>query len=385
MRHQTLLNHITGIIAGFDFSVPLHHYLKNHFRQNKQLGSRDRKIISSGCYAFYRCALLLPHKSVEEKLALSFFITNETNLLSKYLFEKYYITNNESHNLSEKLEFNKQQGGINPDIAFPFLNLLSEEIDKEVFTASMFQQPLVWIRIRKGFEQHVSDELKSKEITPLQIEGKTLGFAPAAPLTTLESYLKGYFEIQDLSSQQTLSLLPDNCGQRMWDCCSGSGGKTLLLADRFPNASFFLTDIRSSSLQNAETRLKKATVRNYKTLQADLTSDLNFNEKFDVIIVDVPCSGSGTWCRTPENFWNFDKHKIKDYAELQFTIAKQATMHLKSNDLFLYLTCSAFAEENEENTKRIAKHCNLSIVVQKFFHGYSLQADTMYGCVMMGF
>jgi len=138
MRHQTLLNHITGIIAGFDFSVPLHHYLKNHFRQNKQLGSRDRKIISSGCYAFYRCALLLPHKSVEEKLALSFFITNETNLLSKYLFEKYYITNNESHNLSEKLEFNKQQGGINPDIAFPFLNLLSEEIDKEVFTASMF-------------------------------------------------------------------------------------------------------------------------------------------------------------------------------------------------------------------------------------------------------
>ena len=105
MRHQTLLNHITGIIAGFDFSVPLHHYLKNHFRQNKQLGSRDRKIISSGCYAFYRCALLLPHKSVEEKLALSFFITNETNLLSKYLFEKYYITNNESHNLSEKLEF----------------------------------------------------------------------------------------------------------------------------------------------------------------------------------------------------------------------------------------------------------------------------------------
>lgn len=91
MRQQTLLNHITGIIAGFDFSVPLHHYLKNHFRQNKQLGSRDRKIISSGCYDYYRYALLLPNRSVEEQLALSFSITNEKNLLSDYLSEKYQI------------------------------------------------------------------------------------------------------------------------------------------------------------------------------------------------------------------------------------------------------------------------------------------------------
>ncbi len=382
MRQQTLLNHITGIIAGFDFSVPLHHYLKNHFRQNKQLGSRDRKIISSGCYAYYRYALLLPNRSVEEQLALSFSITNEKNLLSDYLSEKYQIAKNESNSLSERLEFIRKQDGITPDVAFSFLDLLSKEIDKEAFVASMFQQPLVWIRIRKGFEKSVLDDLKLKEIISFQSTENALGFAPAIPLTALESYLKGHFEIQDLSSQQTLSLLPDNCGQRMWDCCSGSGGKTLLLADRFQKAAFLLTDLRTSSLQNAEERLKKAAVRNYKTMQADLTKDLNFNEKFDVIIADVPCSGSGTWSRTPENFWNFDKNKIKDYANLQFTITKNATKHLKNNGLFLYLTCSAFGMENEENTKRIAKHCNLNIVEQTFFHGYKHQSDTMFSCLM---
>jgi len=199
----------------------LHHYLKNHFRQNKQLGSRDRKIISSGCdrkiissgcYDYYRYALLLPNRSVEEQLALSFSITNEKNLLSDYLSEKYQIAKNESNSLSERLEFIRKQDGITPDVAFSFLDLLSKEIDKEAFAASMFQQPLVWIRIRKGFEKSVLDELKLKEIISFQSTENALGFAPAIPLTALESYLKGHFEIQDLSSQQTLSLLPDNCG-----------------------------------------------------------------------------------------------------------------------------------------------------------------------------
>jgi len=382
MRQQTLLNHITGIIAGFDFSVPLHHFLKNYFRQHKQLGSRDRKIISSGCYAYYRCALLMPNKSFEEQLALSFFITNETNLLSEYLFEKYRISKKEYNCLSDRLWFIQQQGGIPPDEAFLFLDLLPEEIDKKLFTESLFQQPLVWIRIRNGFEKSVLDELKLKEVTPVKSIRNALSFAPAAPLTTLDAYMKGYFEIQDLSSQQTLSLLPDNCGQRMWDCCSGSGGKTLLLADRFPNASFLLTDLRTTSLQNAEVRLNKAAFRNYKTLQADLTGDLNLGEKFNVIIADVPCSGSGTWSRTPENFWNFDKKKIKDYTELQLTIAKNATKHLNNNGIFLYLTCSAFVDENEENVKRIAKQCNLNIVEQTLFHGYKHQSDTMFSCLM---
>lgn len=253
----------------------------------------------------------MPNKSFEEQLALSFFITNETNLLSEYLFEKYGITKKESNCLSDRLGSIQQQGGITPDEAFLFLDLLSEEIDKKAFTESLFQQPLVWIRIRNGFEKFVLEELKLKEITPVKSISNALGFAPATALTTLESYTKGCFEIQDLSSQQTLSLLPGNCGQRMWDCCSGSAGKTLLLADRFPKASFLLTDLRTTSLQNAETRLNKTAFRNYKTLQADLTAELNLGEKFNVIIADVPCSGSGTWSRTPENFWNFDKKKLK--------------------------------------------------------------------------
>lgn len=154
-----------------------------------------------------------------------------------------------------------------------------------------------------------------------------------------------------------------------------------MIADHFPEVNFLLTDNRVSVLENAQIRLKKARVKNYKIQQLDLKKTPPFNKTFDGIVADVPCSGSGTWSRSPENMWNFDVSKIDDFAKLQINIIKQVIPFLKINGLLLYITCSAFAEENELNAKRISSECNLSLVNQKVLHGYGHHADTMYVCL----
>jgi len=380
MREQTIMNQITGIIAGFDFSVPLHHYLKNYFRQHKQLGSRDRKIISSGCFSYYRCAKLFNRCSEEERLAYSFYLTGEKNLLSEYLFNKYSLT--EKLLINERLAaLQKSTSVLSFDDAFPFIRHLSEGIDANAFAESLFQQPYVWIRIRHGYEKRVADELLDSEITPVVTHKNASGFLPITSLTSLSSYLEGYFEIQDFSSQETLTLLPEKIMGNWWDCCSGSGGKTLTIANRFPEVNFLLTDNRVSVLENAQIRLRKAQVKNYKIQQLDLKKTPSFNNIFDGIVADVPCSGSGTWSRSPENMWNFDESKIDDFAKLQLNIIKKVIPFLKVDGLLLYITCSAFAGENELNAKLLSSDCNLTLIQQKVFHGYSHHADTMFGCL----
>ncbi len=382
MRENTIMNHITGIIAGFDFSVPLHHYLKNYFRQNKQLGSRDRKIISSGCFAYYRCAQLFAQGAEEEKLAWSLFLTGEHHLLSEFLFQKYALQTDDISFEQRLSTLQKSTEILPPEEAYPFLNQLSPEIDREKYFESLFRQPYVWIRIRAGFEKKVKDEIAAAGITPVAENNGSPGFLSGAALTTLPSYTEGLFEIQDISSQLTVSLLPQQLKGNCWDCCSGSGGKTLMIADKFPDIHFLLSDNRTTILDNARLRLNKVELGNFKIKQLDLNSRFQLDTKFDLIVADVPCSGSGTWGRTPESLWNHNFESVAEFAKLQESIIHQITPFLKQDGLLLYITCSAFSEENEENIQKIVSGCNLSVVHQKLFHGYQHHADTMYGCLL---
>lgn len=210
-------------------------------------------------------------------------------MLSEYLFNKYSLT--EKLLINERLAaLQKSTSVLSFDDAFPFIRHLSEGIDANAFAESLFQQPYVWIRIRHGYEKRVADELLDSEITPVVTHKNASGFLPITSLTSLSSYLEGYFEIQDFSSQETLTLLPEKIMGNWWDCCSGSGGKTLMIANRFPEVNFLLTDNRVSVLENAQIRLRKAQVKNYKIQQLDLKKTPSFNNIFDGIVADVPCS-----------------------------------------------------------------------------------------------
>src|SRR6476619_5508999 len=115
----------------------------------------------------------------------------------------------------------------------------------------------------------------------------------------------------------------------MWDCCAASGGKSILFHDNFPNSVITVSDIRERILFNIDKRFQLAGIKNYKKFLADLTTGYHNPNEYDLIICDAPCSGSGTWSRSPEQLHFFKKEAIEKYANLQKAISKNVIPFLK--------------------------------------------------------
>ena len=193
--------------------------------------------------------------------------------------------------------------------------------------------------------------------------------------------------VQDYNSQKTLDLVKpffhDGTGEiSVWDCCAGSGGKSILAFDLLKNISLTVSDTRKNILENLKARFSNAGIINYKCVLTDLQNPVSSPEikaqQFDLIIGDVPCSGSGTWARTPEQLHFFREKDIEKYALLQKKIIEIALPHLKKNGHFLYITCSVFKKENEENVDFIRSSLNLNLIQMEYLKGYKIQADTMF-------
>jgi 16S rRNA (cytosine967-C5)-methyltransferase len=94
--------------------------------------------------------------------------------------------------------------------------------------------------------------------------------------------------------------------------------------------------------------------------------------------MDAPCTGSGTWARTPERMVQVDEKMVQYFSDLQFEMANNAIQFLKKGKQMLYITCSVFTKENEEVIERLQKAHNLNVVEMKYIEGYNDKADTMF-------
>jgi 16S rRNA (cytosine967-C5)-methyltransferase len=99
---------------------------------------------------------------------------------------------------------------------------------------------------------------------------------------------------------------------------------------------------------------------------------------FDLIICDAPCTGSGTWSRTPEQLAYFNPKKIDHYAMLQRSIVSNVLPHLKQDGRLVYITCSVFKKENEETVAFIREQFSMEIERMKLLKGYDQRADTLF-------
>ncbi len=96
----------------------------------------------------------------------------------------------------------------------------------------------------------------------------------------------------------------------------------------------------------------------------------------------MPCTGSGTWARTPEQLFYFNKNQIKKYRALQKQVVENVIPYLKPGGYLLYITCSVFKEENEEVITFIKEKFNLEIVKMQLSKGYEMQANTMFAALI---
>ncbi len=193
--------------------------------------------------------------------------------------------------------------------------------------------------------------------------------------------------VQDLSSQQTgdfireaaAAIAPRMKGPLVWDCCAASGGKSLLAFDIIGNMELTVSDVRKSILENLQERFNKAGVKTYQSMLADLSKPLKgIKPQYDMIIADVPCSGSGTWGRTPEEMHFFSAEKLSEYSALQKRIIANTVPALLPGGQYLYFTCSVYEEENEAAINYLVQHFGYRLNRMENIKGFHHRADTMF-------
>lgn len=156
-----------------------------------------------------------------------------------------------------------------------------------------------------------------------------------------------------------------------------------MLYDLFPDINLTVSDKRENILVNLKKRFAKADITNYEGFIADLSVPLiqNKRNKYNLIIADVPCSGSGTWSRTPEQLYFFRESKIEEYSNLQKKIVSNVIPFLQPGGFLLYITCSVFKKENEEVVAFIKENHQLELRHTELFAGYDQKADTLFAAL----
>lgn len=380
-RYHSYINSAKTILASYDGKEPFAAFLKKYFSLNKKFGSKDRKQVSHLCYCYFRLGKALTDISLEDKILVAlFFCAAESNHILSALRPEWNSYINVS--LQDKCAI----AGIDYPVPgiFPWPQELSTGIDFQQFCESFFVQPDLFLRLRPGREGAVTAKLKAAGIgftSPIQ---NCIALTNAVKIDELLS-LNSEAVIQDMSSQKTgqlLASIPRHHDQKLkvWDCCTASGGKAIMAVDILGDIELTVSDIRQSILYNLEKRFAAAGIENYKAVVADLSKPgfaVPFSD-YDLIIADVPCTGSGTWGRTPEQLFCFNEYEIGRYASLQKNIAGNAIPFLKPGGCMLYITCSVFKEENEAAIDYLVSNFSMQVKEMKVIKGYDKKADTMF-------
>lgn len=381
------LDYAAIILEKYNGKEPFHLYLKKYFSANKKHGSKDRKHITSLCYNYFRVGFAVSSAvDKEEKLLLAIFLIEKKS--SPVLGNGKPEWNDKiTLDLSAKIETVKDIFSVKK--VFPFKEELSNEINFDQFSLSFLIQPKLFVRIRPGYKNSLFGKLNSAKIPFEKINETCLAFLNNEKVSNIINIDKEAV-IQDYNSQRTIAFLTSyiTCYKSsisVWDCCAASGGKSILAFDVLKTIELTVSDTRKNILENLHKRFAKAGINNYHSFVADLANSSSPNEMkemFDLIIADVPCSGSGTWARTPEQLHFFENDKIREYSILQKKIVSNAAKNLSDDGYLLYITCSVFKEENEENIKYLQENLNLTLIESRYLKGYKMQADTLFTALL---
>ncbi|WP_443946229.1 RsmB/NOP family class I SAM-dependent RNA methyltransferase [Pedobacter sp. AW1-32] len=379
MRVEHQLKSFEQILASYDGAFPLHRFLPAYFKQHKQMGSSDRRWATRYVYSYFRLGNALKEIDREQRLSVADFLCHGTTSL---IVEKNLpdFISSIALPLEEKLVLvkDKYPEFLLEDV-FPLHSHLSADLDQTGFLASFFRQPDLFIRIPEGINAKISGALEAAGVAVKKISDTTLALPNG---TKLENILpEGSYQVQDLSSQYTGNFFEPNKWDKWWDCCAASGGKTLLLHSLEPAIDILVSDLRESVLNNLDERFRLAGIKKYQKKELDLLQNNDqvlHHYAFDGILVDAPCTGSGTWGRTPEMLTFFQERKINQFSTIQKGIVQNVVKHLKEGKPLIYITCSAFAEENEQVVEFMCENLPLKLEKMELIKGYHNLADTMF-------
>ncbi len=256
-----------------------------------------------------------------------------------------------------------------PDWIFPRLQArFGDALPAEM--AALLQPAPLDLRVnllkttRGDAQAALAEEKITAQPTPLSPWG--LRIAGRQPVTTGRAFGEGLVEIQDEGSQLVVALTGAAPGMRVADYCAGAGGKTLALAVTMQNRGYIAAcDVSAPRLDAAVKRLRRAGVHNVErhlVVSGDKWMKRH-GENFDRVLVDAPCTGTGTWRRNPDARLRLVESDLAELVAKQAQILDQASRLVRKRGRLVYATCSLLPEENETQVQAfLARHADYRAV-----------------------
>ncbi len=197
-----------------------------------------------------------------------------------------------------------------------------------------------------------------------------------AAVTETKAYKKGLVEIQDEGAQLLSIEIGVKPKDDVFDFCAGAGGKSLIFAQLMQNRGFIQAyDAAPKRLSELTKRAHRAGVSIIKTVSHLPPA----HKKFDHVVVDAPCSGTGTWRRNPDGRWKLSEKQLKGIVARQAEILETAQEYVKNGHFLSYITCSLTRDENEDQAERfLAKNPRFRLLRQKRYSPFLTQTDGFY-------
>lgn len=201
-----------------------------------------------------------------------------------------------------------------------------------------------------------------------------------AQLMQTKPYKKGLVEVQDEGAQLVSMEIGVKPKDDVFDFCAGAGGKSLIMAQLMQNKGFILAyDASPKRLTELIKRARRSNISIIKTVPR-LPEPF---KKFDHVVVDAPCSGTGTWRRNPDMKWKLTPHQLEQLVKKQADILNAAEQYVKPGHYLTYITCSITTDENENQVETFLKtHPKYHIVRQRRYSPWRTHTDGFFVCVM---
>lgn len=334
--------HTLQILSLYDKSnLPLDSLIRDYLKNNKAIGSKDRNHICKNIYFLIRNLSLID-------AFLSSPITWEKRLNFLPL-----ITSQETKDLPVHIKYSC------PKWLFDLLSAsMNQESLNNFLITSLTEAPLT-IRVNeaKADRDFITELLKKKyDIVLCQQAASGVKFTKREPLTSDPLFKDGFFEIQDEASQLACQRVKASPGDHILDYCAGAGGKALAIAPCLKGkGTIYLHDIRAHAIKEAKKRFERAGIQNVQYFDSTKPLPDSLIQKMDWVIVDVPCTGTGTFRRNPDLKWKLKKENIPSLIAEQKAIFAQAIRFVKPKGFIMYATCSVLKQENEDQINDFLK------------------------------
>jgi len=364
---ESLAQLLTALLR---FEGPADAIMSRHFKADRLLGSRDRSLVAEGAFealrrlASLRWVMQTADPLRAPRLAALIVLARQHGI--EAIAPRSLRGDERAVRSALDIKLRHAPAAVQAEVPPWLLRRVSEQYPdaNELFAALMQPAPLdLRVNTLKSDRAAVLTELCSATRAHAPLAARATAYSPDAvrlqekpALTRWPLYQDGLIEVQDEGSQLVARLVAPKRGEMIVDFCAGAGGKTLALGALMRSTGrIYAFDVHARRLAGLGPRLARSGLSNVHPAAIASENDARVKRlsgKIDRVLVDAPCSGTGTLRRNPDLKWRFDEAEMERLNGVQLAVLSGAARLLKPGGRLVYATCSVIAQENQQLVER---------------------------------